>query len=147
MDTAAANLAELRVVLRHLSDALQRGEPVEVGGIGLMVDTVGRACYTPSQRYAGRQGMESVIRLDEQALKVVKSGLALKRNALEHNLRQYSQRAARFEQEYGMTSDVFAERFRAGALGDDADWFEWEFTLDAARETQREMELLDSITL
>ncbi len=91
--------------------------------------------------------MGSVIRLDEEALKVVKSGLALKRNALEHNLRQYEQRAARFERDYGMASDIFAERFPAGALGDDADWFEWEFALDAARETRREMELLDSIAL
>jgi hypothetical protein len=91
--------------------------------------------------------MESVIRLDEETLKVVKSGLALKRNALAHNLRQYEQRAARFEREYGMASDVFAEQFRGGALGDDADWFEWEFALDAARETRREMELLDSIAL
>jgi hypothetical protein len=91
--------------------------------------------------------MESVIRLDEEALKVVKSGLAMKRNALEHNLRQYEQRTARFEREHGMTSDMFAAQFRSGALGDEADWFEWEFTLDAALETRREMELLDSIAL
>lgn len=91
--------------------------------------------------------MESVIRLDEETLKVLKSGLAMKRNALEHNLRQYEQRALRFEREYGMSSDVFADRFRAGALGDEADWFEWEFALDAAQETRREMGLLDSIAL
>ena len=91
--------------------------------------------------------MESLIRLDEAGLKLVKSGLAMKRNALEHNLRQYERRARQFESEFEMASEVFIERFRVGSLGDESQWFEWEFVLDAARETQREMELLDSIGL
>ncbi len=42
-----------------------------------------------------------------------------------------------------MTSDKFATRFEAGELGDDTDWFEWEFVLDAYREVAQQLKLLD----
>ncbi len=70
--------------------------------------------------------MQATIRVREEALAVVRSGLQMKRNALEHNLRQYQERALGFEQQHGMTSSRFTERFSRGELGDESDWFEWD---------------------
>ncbi len=40
--------------------------------------------------------------------------------------RAHFERACRaFEQQLGMTSDEFMQRFEAGALGDDAIYFDW----------------------
>jgi hypothetical protein len=46
-----------------------------------------------------------------------------------------------------MASAQFAAKFGAGELGDDAAWFEWEFVLEAAGETERQLELVKSIRL
>jgi hypothetical protein len=72
---------------------------------------------------------------------VVKSSLETRRKALEFSLRQYRTRLSGFEQQHKMVSELFAIRFNAGELGDDATWFEWEFVLDAARETERQLAL------
>jgi hypothetical protein len=63
--------------------------------------------------------------------------------SLEYALRQYRQRLAAFEQTHRISSDQFAKLFNAGNFGDDADWFEWEFVLDAIRETESQLKLLD----
>jgi hypothetical protein len=46
-----------------------------------------------------------------------------------------------------MASAQFAAKFGAGELGDGAAWFEWEFVLEAAGETERQLELVKSIRL
>jgi hypothetical protein len=91
--------------------------------------------------------MQATLTMRQEAVPVVRSSLEMKRRALEFNLRQYQARLIRFEKQYLMTSDQFATRFSAGELGDDAQWFEWEFVLDAYRETARQAELLKSIRL
>ena len=49
------------------------------------------------------------------------------RKELECSRSRYETQLADFEQKYQMTSEEFPTRFEAGDLGDDADWFEWEF--------------------
>ncbi|MBI5033142.1 MAG: hypothetical protein HZB51_21695 [Chloroflexi bacterium] len=91
--------------------------------------------------------MQTTMTLDQEALSIVKSSLEMKRKALDFNLRQYQERLAAFEKFHRMTSDQFAARFGAGELGDDAAWFEWEFVLDAFRNTERQLKLLSSVKL
>jgi hypothetical protein len=91
--------------------------------------------------------MPTTMIIQPDAVPVVKSSLEMKRKALEFNLRQYRQRLALFEQTYHMSSEQFASQYNAGTLGDDAVWLEWEFVLDAFRETQRQLDLLDSVKL
>jgi len=91
--------------------------------------------------------MQATIRVREEALAIVRSSLQMKRSALENGLRQYQARARSFEQHHRMTSADFRERFSAGDLGDNEEWFEWEFVLDAEREARRQLELLDSVEL
>jgi hypothetical protein len=91
--------------------------------------------------------MQATMTMREEAVPVVRSSLEMKRKALEFNLRQYQERLAAFESQYQMTSEQFADRFSTGELGDGAEWFEWEFVLDACRETARQLELLESVRL
>jgi len=46
-----------------------------------------------------------------------------------------------------MISQEFAAKFEGGELGDDAEWFEWQYIFDAYNETNRQLELLKSIHL
>lgn len=89
----------------------------------------------------------STVTLEGEAIPLVRSGLTMKRAALEFNLRRYSERLKHFEQQHGMDSSTFAARFAQGELGDDADWFEWEYNLDAYHETRRQLEILEHIDL
>ncbi len=91
--------------------------------------------------------MQTTMIIEHEALPVVRSSLTMKRKALEFNLRQYRQRLAAFEQVHQMTNEQFMAKFGAGELGDAPEWFEWEFVLDAFRETERQMKLLDSVSL
>jgi len=79
----------------------------------------------------------SPLTLREEVVPLIRSSSGLKRRALEFNLRKYRGRLAQFEQRYGMGSQEFAARFDAGELGDEADWFEWQYVLEAAQGTQR----------
>lgn len=46
-----------------------------------------------------------------------------------------------------MDSQTFAARFRRGELGDEADWFEWEYVLQAYQDTLRQLEILEHVHL
>lgn len=43
----------------------------------------------------------------------------------EYLLERYRARLARFEEEHGMSTETFRERFEEGDLGDDEAFFEW----------------------
>jgi hypothetical protein len=91
--------------------------------------------------------MQATFTIRQEALPIVRSSLQARRKSLEFSLRQYRARLDGFERQHQMASEQFATRFGAGELGDDAVWFEWEFVLDAARETERQLELVKSIRL
>jgi len=91
--------------------------------------------------------MQTTLILDQEALSIVKSSLEMKRKALDLKLRQYQERLGAFEQAHRMTSEQFAAKFDTGELGDDSEWFDWEFALDAFRQTDHQLKLLDSVRL
>jgi hypothetical protein len=91
--------------------------------------------------------MLATVTIGQNALPVVRSSIALKRQALELNLRAYGARLTAFEERYRMTSEKFEARFNAGELGDDPEWFEWEFAQDGYREAEHQLELLNSVEL
>lgn len=51
--------------------------------------------------------------------------LSLERAAAERELAELQRRLAEFEQQYAMSSPDFYQHFRAGKLGDSADFVEW----------------------
>jgi hypothetical protein len=87
------------------------------------------------------------ITLQWEVVPIVKSSLEMKRKALEFNLGRYKERLTAFEDRYEMASEDFATKFNAGELGDDADWFEWEYLLDAYHKTLGQLQLLETIRL
>jgi len=91
--------------------------------------------------------MQATLTIRREAVPIVKASRETRRKAPEFSLRQYRTRLASFEQQHQMASAQFAAKFGAGELGDDAAWFEWEFVLDAARETERQLELMKGIRL
>ena len=91
--------------------------------------------------------MQATLTIRQEAVPIVKSSLETKRRSLEFSLRQYRARLTGFERQHQMASEQFATKFGAGELGDDAAWFEWEFVLEATRETERQLELVKSIRL
>jgi hypothetical protein len=46
-----------------------------------------------------------------------------------------------------MNSEQFKKKFKTGELGDDSEWFDWEFVLDAYQETIHQLDLLESVKL
>lgn len=46
-----------------------------------------------------------------------------------------------------MDSQTFATRFRQGELGDEPDWFEWEYVLQAYQETVRQLKILERVSV
>lgn len=85
------------------------------------------------------------FRVEEEAIPLVRSSIEMKRRALEFSLRRYERELAAFEAAHKMNSETFAAKFQQGELGDDAAWFEWEFTLDAYRATKHQLEILERI--
>jgi hypothetical protein len=91
--------------------------------------------------------METTMRIQQEAIPLVKSSLELKRKALEFNLNEYRRRLAAYETQHKMNSQEFIKKFKTGELGDDAAWFDWEFALDALDETEHQLVLLASVKL
>ena len=91
--------------------------------------------------------MQATLTVQSEAVPVIRSSIDMKRKALEYNLRQYQARLAAFERQHQMTSEQLVAKFNAGELGDGAEWFEWEFVLDACRETTRQLGLLVGVNL
>ena len=62
---------------------------------------------------------------DSEVSETVHSAL---RNEAEHALLRrdyYRGRCQAFEAQYGMSSNEFMEKFEAGLLGDESQWFDW----------------------
>ena len=87
------------------------------------------------------------ITLQWEVVPIVKSSLEMKRKALGFGLSRYKERLTALERRYGMTSEDFAVKFNAGELGDDVDWFEWQYLLDVYHKTLRQFQLLETIRL
>lgn len=89
--------------------------------------------------------MSTSITLSPEAVSIVKSSIDLKRRALELNLQQLRSRLKSFEEQYQMSSQQFSSRFASGELGDNPEWFEWEYLLDTQQETTKQLQLLESV--
>jgi hypothetical protein len=85
-----------------------------------------------------------VITLDDQALKSIKSSMNLKKRILLLNHKTYLARLKSLEKTHGMTTAEFRERFDSGRLGDEPDWFDWDFLQRAYDRTAKELKILSN---
>ncbi len=91
--------------------------------------------------------MLKTLTLQEEAVPVLKSGLEMKRHALEFSLQQYEDRLRAFEKRFQIPTLEFRSKFQSGMMGDNPDWFEWEYVLDALEETEQQLKLLESVKI
>ena len=62
---------------------------------------------------------------DEEITGVIAESIASRREFAQRRLATYAERCTTFEQRYGMSTETFLERFEAGTLGDQPEWFDW----------------------
>jgi hypothetical protein len=70
--------------------------------------------------------------------------IALERAAAQRELADLQQRLQAFEAHYQMPSEDFYRRFRAGGLGDSADFVEWSVFYEMWKSVQERLEILDA---
>lgn len=72
----------------------------------------------------------------------VETGVEREKRITELKLERLRRKVERFEEEYGMSSEEFREKFEAGELGDDKEVMEWDVYLDAIEELKQKKEEL-----
>jgi hypothetical protein len=70
--------------------------------------------------------------------------MAVERATAQRELAHLEQRLKSFEVQYQMSSDDFYLRFRAGELGDAADFVEWSVFYEMRKSVQERLRLLES---
>lgn len=87
------------------------------------------------------------IAIQEKDIPVIKSSLQLKRNSLEFNIKRYRQQLDKFEEQFNMTSKEFLKQFKTENLGDQAQWFEWEYFLEVYEDSLKQVNQINEIKL
>jgi len=77
------------------------------------------------------------IDINDQYLPLIKSGLELKKSVLAFKLKKYQKKLKEFEKQYNMSSEDFMKKFKAGQLGDEAYLLDWEYLIEAVKETKK----------
>jgi hypothetical protein len=62
---------------------------------------------------------------EEEITAVIAESIASHLEFAQRRLSAYQMRCSSFEQRHGMSTEEFLERFEAGALGDQQEWFDW----------------------
>jgi len=84
-----------------------------------------------------RQGFHSKV-IDQAIDKL----LAMEIERAQEDLNDLKSRLTAYEQQYNMPSEEFYRRFRAGAMGDEADFVEWSVFYEMRQDTLQRLELL-----
>ncbi len=86
-----------------------------------------------------RRGYQSEV-VDRSLDKIIE----LERAAARRELEDLEQRLHAFEDQYEMSSEQFYQRFRAGELGDAADFVEWSVFYEMWESVQNRLEVFDA---
>ncbi|MCK4736416.1 MAG: hypothetical protein KAT65_28440 [Methanophagales archaeon] len=89
----------------------------------------------------------TTIKIHEEAVDIVKSGLAIEENILKMSLDEYTADLERFERKYKMSSEEFIQKFESGDLGDDAEWFDFLFAYRAYEHVRKKLKLIEEIQI
>ena len=87
----------------------------------------------------------ATIKIQEEAMAIVKSGLAIEENILKMSLEEYRKDLKTFERKYKMSSEEFIQKFESGDLGDDAKWFDFLFAYRAYEHVRKKLKLVEEI--
>ncbi|MCK5255483.1 MAG: hypothetical protein KAQ81_05620 [Deltaproteobacteria bacterium] len=87
------------------------------------------------------------IEIKDEALPILKSGIALKEKLLTTKAESYLKRLKRFEKKHKMKSEAFVKAFEDGKLGDDAEWFDWLFVYEAYSRIIKQKRIIEGLSL
>jgi hypothetical protein len=89
----------------------------------------------------------ATIKIHEEAMNIVKSGLAIEENILKMSLDECKKDLETFEMKYKMSSEEFFQKFESGDLGDDAEWFDFLFAYRAYEHVRKKLKLIEEIQI
>lgn len=79
---------------------------------------------------------------EEELKEVINESLASRLEFAQRRLSAYQASCATFEQRYGMRTEEFLEKFEAGLLGDQHQWFDWYAAAEGQKIWSRKREIL-----
>lgn len=87
------------------------------------------------------------IRIKDEALPILKSGIVFKKKLLSVKAKNYLKRLKAFEKKHKMKSKEFIEKFNAGKLGDDSEWLDWLFVHEACNKIIEQKKIIEGLSL
>lgn len=77
---------------------------------------------------------------------ILDEALKAQRDFAYARFRKFAQECNVFEQEYGMDSQQFLQKFESGELGDDEQWFDWYATVRGKTVWEKKYQILSDIS-
>jgi len=87
------------------------------------------------------------IRIKDEELQILKSGIVFKKKLLSVKAGNYLKRLKAFENKHKMKSETFLNKFNTGKLGDDEEWFDWLFVYEAYNRITEQKKIIDGMSL
>lgn len=87
------------------------------------------------------------IEISSEALPLLRAGVDFQGRLMSRKSRDYAVRLKAFEKKHQMSSEEFKKRFEAGLLGDEEEWFDWLYVMEAYNATIRKQNLLESLSI
>jgi len=75
--------------------------------------------------------VEMPVTLPSESESAVRDSIDREKKIVEAKLEKYRKKLNKYEEEHGMDSKEFIQKFKSGKLGDDEKWFEWKFAWEA----------------
>ena len=83
----------------------------------------------------------------QEASEVIRSALALDERITKHKKNRYVNICSAFENQYGMNSDIFMEKFETGKLDDRDDFFDWYAAKKGLDNWSKKLQILSGISI
>jgi len=79
---------------------------------------------------------------EEEIKEVIDESIASRLEFAQRRLATYQASCTAFEQQYGMSTQEFLEKFESGALGDQQEWFDWYAAAEGKKIWSRKYDIL-----
>jgi len=88
-------------------------------------------------------GLLGMVEVEVSRDSAVEEGVLREKRIVDRRLEKFRGRLEEFEEEHGMDSEEFLEKFESGELGDDEEWFDWKFAFEAVQRLEDKKEELE----
>jgi len=81
-------------------------------------------------------------KVDVSSDSAVMDSISREKKIVERKLQKFREQLESFEEENGMDTSEFVDKFETGELGDKAKWFDWKFAYEAVQRLEKKEEEL-----